>query len=71
MTPQVKAQELVLKYLRLQEPNYNWFHKGLAKQCAIIAVDEICKELVLQSVNHEYLDRIQFYCEVKHEIEKL
>ena len=41
MTPKEKATELVLKYLRLQEPNYNWFHKGLAKQCALIAVDEI------------------------------
>jgi len=41
MTPKEKAEDLVLKYLRLQEPNYNWFHKGLAKQCALIAVDQI------------------------------
>jgi hypothetical protein len=44
MTPKEKAEELVLKYLKLQEPNYNWFHKGLAKQCALIAVDELIIE---------------------------
>lgn len=41
MTPKEKAEELILKFIRLQEPNYNWFHSKLAKQCALIAVDEI------------------------------
>ena len=41
MTAKEKAEELILKFMRLQEPNYNWFHSKLAKQCALIAVDEI------------------------------
>jgi hypothetical protein len=63
MTSKEKAQELVLKYLGLQEPNYNWFHKGLAKQCALIAADEIlynCYEVMKP-----------FWEEVKKEIELL
>jgi hypothetical protein len=41
MTPKEKAKELVLKYLRLQEKDCDWLHKGIAKQSALIAVDEI------------------------------
>jgi hypothetical protein len=63
MTPKEKAEELVLKYLRLQEPNYNWFHKGLAKQCALIAVDEL--------LNHCYEVMKPFWEEVKEEINNL
>ena len=68
MTPKERAEELVLKYLRLQEPNYNWFHKGLAKQCALIAVDEI-----INSVNDEHVSDIfnEYWEEVKQEIKKL
>jgi len=64
MTPKETAEELVLKYLRLQEKDsYNWFNKSLAKQCAIIAVDEILK--------HCYEVMKPFWEEVKQEIEKL
>ena len=68
-TPKLKAEELILKFMRLQEPNYNWFHSKLAKQCALIAVDEI--------INHhsqeQGLYRIDKYYwnEVKQEIEKI
>lgn len=41
MNAKEKAEELILKFMRLQEPNYNWFHSKLAKQCALIAVEEI------------------------------
>jgi len=64
-----KAEELVLKYLRLQEPNYNWFHKGLAKLCALIAVEELLSETEefdgMRVINNPY------WMEVKNEIEKL
>ena len=64
MTPKEKARELVLKYLRLQEKDsYNWFNKSLAKQCALIAVDEI--------LQHCYEVMKPFWNEVKQEIEKL
>ena len=78
MTPKEKAEELVLTYLKLQEPNYNWFHKGLAKQCALIAVDELL-EYTKESrfpMNsgygfHKPYDYDEYLLEVKEEIEKL
>jgi len=83
MTPKEKAEELVLKYLRLQEKDsYNWFNKGLAKQCALIAVDEILKTRpgfpypddvgleingIFNIINYPTI----YWKEVKQEIEKL
>jgi hypothetical protein len=62
MTPKEKAKELVLKYLRLQEKDCEWLHKGIAKQSALIAV----------ALAIEYNDfHIEFLQEVKQEIEKL
>jgi hypothetical protein len=43
MTPKEKAEELILKYLRIDNDTKEWFHKGIAKQCALVAVDEILK----------------------------
>jgi len=73
MTPQEKAEELVLKYLRLQEPNYNWFHTGLAKQCAKIAVNEIIASIPTQPSTGELerVDAIMFWVNVGQEIDKL
>ncbi|NDG33407.1 hypothetical protein EB118_25555 [bacterium] len=41
MTPKEKAKELVLKYLRIDNNTKEWFNSHIAKQCALIAVDEI------------------------------
>lgn len=41
MTPKEKAEELVLKYLRIDNNTKEWFNIHIAKQCALIAVDEI------------------------------
>ena len=41
MTPKEKAEELVLKYLRIDNNTKEWFNSHIAKQCALIAVDEI------------------------------
>jgi hypothetical protein len=64
-----KAEELILKFMRLQEPNYNWFHSKLAKQCALIAVAEILSETEerdgMRVINNPY------WMEVRNEIEKL
>jgi hypothetical protein len=69
MTPKEKAEKLVLKYLRLQEPNYNWFHSKLAKLCALIAVEELLSETEefdgMRVINNPY------WMEVRNEIEKL
>jgi hypothetical protein len=74
MTPKEKAQELFEQFL---EHTVEWdkikeiafdsqFH---AKQCALIAVDEILKSHNnLYGVNSE---KTKYYLEVQHEIEKI
>jgi hypothetical protein len=63
MTPKEKAEELVLKYLRIDNNTREWFNKHIAKQCALIAVDEIIK---VMSDSQDW-----YWEEVKQEIEKL
>ena len=74
MTPKEKAEQLVIKFLKLTSK-----HKGLetagqgaihlAKQCALIAVDEILKH---EAGFHCVLDgATEYWQEVKQEIEKL
>ena len=46
-TPKQKEEDLVLKMLRIHN-NVDWFHKELAKQCALIAVDEM--QLIMDSL---------------------
>ena len=73
ITPKEKAKELVDKYIPLSlrlYSDYEWVEEiDSAKQCALIAVDEI---LIIQ----EYWGGInntnyQYWQEVKQEIEKL
>jgi hypothetical protein len=61
MTPQDKAMELMLRYYELIPMNTISF----AKQCALIAIDEILIALPYGSQKYD------FYLEVKQEIEKL
>ena len=70
MTPKEKAQELVDKFL----PHVRWKMaqedvKERAKQCALIAVDEVLEETMerdgMRIVNNQY------WFQVKLEIEKL
>jgi len=63
MTSKEKAEELVLKYLRIDNNTKEWFNKYIAKQCALIAVDEI--------LEHCYEVMKPFWQEVKQEIENL
>lgn len=58
MTPKEKADELVRKYWGKGITNY----KGTAKQCALIAVEEVLNK---DGYNNDY------WKEVKAEIEKL
>jgi hypothetical protein len=67
MTPKDKAEELFEAYLNVGMGN------GWAKQCALIAVDEIIKanptaEFI--SANRSY-DNVPYWMKVKQEIEKL
>jgi hypothetical protein len=76
MTPKENAEKLILKFMSLQEPNYNWFHSKLAKQCALIAVDEIFEFMKMddeytETVSNANSKWVDYWEEVKKEIEKL
>ncbi len=76
MTPKENAEKLILKFMSLQEPNYNWFHKRLAKQCALIAVDEIFEFMKMddeytETVSNANSKWVDYWLEVKKQIEKL
>jgi hypothetical protein len=62
MTPQEKAKELVEKYA-IWSWNETVCDYEVAKQCALIAVDEIIK--------YCHAEHIEYWEEVKTEIEKL
>lgn len=68
MTAKLKAEEIVIKYLPLVDCGDNIYttkvQKENAKQCALIAVDEIFSNNTDES-KHNY------WIEVKEEIEKL
>jgi hypothetical protein len=63
MTPKEKADELVLRYLRINNNTKEWFNSYIAKQCALIAVNEMIE------VCDSYV--APYYYRVKQEIEKL
>jgi hypothetical protein len=67
MTPKEKAEELYSKYYNRIEhslsEDVSGFEKDIVKHCALIAVDEILEECVLE--------RDWYWEKVKQEIEKL
>lgn len=70
MTPKEKAEELVDKFLPLADIYHNGSFEN-AKQCALIAVDEMIK-WSRKFLNEELLTHALLYLEeVKQEIEKL
>jgi hypothetical protein len=68
MTPKEKAEELLLKYLKMQmHKMFNgWWHKMISKRCALIAVDEILNEYWSHDTK-----RRDWWKQVKDELEKL
>ena len=73
MTPKQKAEELFDKMSTNNGDEHHHCTYYVAKQCALIAVDEILK---LENNNGYYFDgtnvtSISFWQEVKQEIEKL
>jgi len=67
MTPKEKAEELINKFL-ISTPI--GFHIDDAKQCALIAVDEITDSIVITDLTIAE-NQFLYWEEVKHEIEKL
>ena len=73
MTPKEKANELVNRYAIYLRANlmYDEDAEEDAKQCALIAVDEILEDNV-DDMSEELFDiRIEYWQSVKQEIEKL
>jgi hypothetical protein len=73
MTPKEKAEELLGKYLAIQ---FGDFPTTDAKQCALIAVDEIINsnyKNTLNDLGYRYTvnELNDYWHEVKQEIEKL
>ena len=75
MTPKEKAKELVDKFKLKHKFFTDSFIKTTAKQCALIAVDEMIiqnGELYLNGLDGIYYrDKNSYLFEVKQEIEKL
>jgi hypothetical protein len=71
MTPKEKARKLVDKFYNATDDHWNQWY--VAKQCALIAVEEILniKPNNPFIVNGYYKAPIQYWREVKQEIEKL
>ena len=81
MKAEDKAKELVNKYLDYMPSIYEYYHEHVpdhdsAKECAIIAVDEILKPISVKTginfttVNPSYAQE-KYWKEVKKEIELL
>jgi hypothetical protein len=66
MTPKEKAEELVDKF-RISKA----ITESYAKQCALIAVEEIMSALTYLPYGLNYLNQINYWEEVKQEIELL
>jgi len=72
MTPKEKADELCKKMLYQIEWNAQpSIVKGVAKQCALIAVDEILNDDVYDMSEEIFEMRIIYWEEVKQEIQNL
>ena len=65
MTPKEKAKELVDKYLDI-DSKYEYLSYSMAKQCALIAVDEI-----LSLCWNGNMLAMEYWQKVKQEIEEI
>jgi len=69
MTPKEKAEELFDKFNNPDRTNYPYVHN--AQQCALIAVDEIIKANPYEVSKTDMDSTIEYWQEVKKEIEQL
>ena len=71
MTPKEKAEELVQKF-----EEYGWLDEKTsmwesAKQCAIIAVDEIIETFIPKNNRNYLCEEIEYWQQVRTEIQNL
>jgi hypothetical protein len=69
MTPKEKAEELFDKFNNPDIKHYPYIHN--AQQCALIAVDEIIKANPYEVSKTDMDSTIDYWQEVKQELEKL
>ena len=72
MTAEEKAFDLMNKFIKFHRNGiYNVVHEDIAKQYALIAVDEILNIESFHLLNSTLKNDIDYWQEVKQEIEKL
>ena len=75
MTPKEKAKELINIYLDITKRSLDiegWFYDvDIAKQCALIAVDELLNNFLSNRTTEYGRERYHFWQQVKQEIKKL
>lgn len=71
MTPKEKAEYLVDKMVSTYEITSDFCYNSTAKQCALIAVDEILDDDVYDMSEDLFEKRILYWEEVKKEIQNL
>jgi hypothetical protein len=71
MTPKEKAFELIDKFKLKHKFFTNSFIKTTAKECALIAVDEILKAVDNPDETYLMKHSVQYWSQVKQEIENL
>jgi len=73
MTPKEKAEELVDKFIYIKDlRDYGGMYTSLAKQCALMAVDEIiCSNPYSNPFNTNVYSTMSYWNKVKQEIESL
>ena len=69
ITPKEKAEELFEKFNNPDTKHYPYVHN--AQQCALIAVDEIIKANPYEVSKTDMDSTIDYWQEVKQELEKL
>lgn len=70
MTTKEKAKDLVNRFY-ISKISTNRFRDREAKQCALICVDEIVSEHLDEGINSYVQKRIDYWSEVKQEINRL
>ena len=70
MTPKEKAEDL-FNHMSCFHITDNRVNRYASKQCALIAVDELIEEQRIEEYNNGTWHRLNYWIEVKEEIEKL
>ena len=69
MNAKEKAEELVLKFLRVENNTPEWFNTHIAKQCALIVVEEIINSR--PAITDSQFEYNKYWNDVKSELQFL